>query len=419
MTHRRSNPRRSPRARRGSVYLIVLSSMSVALFTVTAGVLAARAHAARASALADAQAASRAAESGLEAVLASMKQTIAWRQTVSGPFSFTLPDGAVAVALSDPVDGRLADDSAGVVELLATGTKNNARRLIKVRATPNLLPHNVMSYGLLVSGAVTFTTSSWWSRLPIHSNTSIGTSGTCSITGTMTAVGAVPSSGITPAATSGAAAVTLPVYADVLSEYAAIGSTGTMSGTGAVSLQYALISPVSPPWALSANTAGVYVIDCAGRRLTIQDCRINGTLICKNATGGVRITGTVLWDPAVAGYPCLLTDGAISITTTGDDLSEATASKNFNPIGAAYNGSADADTADVYPSEFRGLIWAGGALTMSGAFASQGPLIIGGTATITNTTGVTRGVTPTSGPPALRASPDFSIDRTTWARQVD
>lgn len=411
--------RRNPHDRRGSIYLIVLSSMSVALFTVTAGVLAARAHAARAAALADAQAASRSAESGLEAALASMKQGVAWRQTVAGPLSFTLPDGAATVALSDPVDGRLADDSAGVIELLATGTRGAARRLLKVRAAPNLLPHPVMSYGVLVSGAISFSNTHWWTRRPIHSNTSISTSGTNSINGPVCSVGAVSGSTFTPAATTGAAAVSLPVFADVASEYAAIGATGTMSGTGAVILQYALVSPSAPPWALSSNAAGVYVIDCAGRRLTIQDCRINATLICKNASAGVRITGTILWDPATPGYPCLLADGPISITASGDDLSESASGKNFNPVGSPYGGSADADTADVYPGEFRGLIWATGALSMSGAFASQAPLIIGGAATFSNVTGVTRGVTPASGPPALRASPEFFIDRTTWARQVD
>lgn len=414
-----TSPRRNAHDRRGSIYLIVLSSMSVALFTVTAGVLAARAHAARAAALADAQAASRAAESGLEAALATMKQGVVWRQSVAAPFSFTFPDGAATVALSDPVDGRLADDSAGVVELLATGTSGSARRLFKVRAAPNLLPHRVMSYGVIVSGAITFTGTSWWTRRPIHSNTSISTTGTNSINGPVCSVGAVSGSTFSPAPTTGAAAVTLPAFADVVAEYAAAGSTGTMSGTGAVILQYALISPANPPWALSSNAAGVYVIDCAGRRLTLQDCRINATLICKNASAGVRITNTINWEPASPGYPCLLADGPISITGGGDDLSETACGKNFNPLGAPYNGSADADTTDTYPGEFRGLIWATGALSMSGGFASQAPLIIGGAATISNAVGVTRGVTPASGPPGLRASPEFFIDRTTWARQVD
>ena len=45
------------------------------------------------------------------------------------------------------------------------------------------------------------------------------------------------------------------------------------------------------PWALSPNASGVYVIDLQGRRLTLDTCRVYGTLVLKNASGGVRVTG--------------------------------------------------------------------------------------------------------------------------------
>ena len=160
-------------------------------------------------------------------------------------------------------------------------------------------------------------------------------------------------------------------------------------------------------------------MDCGGKRLTLTDCRINGTLVLKNATAGVRVTSSVMWDPAVPGYPALIVDGVLTITVTGGDLSEATLNMNYNPIGASYDGSADSDKTDVYACEIRGLVYASGNVTMSGAVSFAGPLLVGGTYTTNGEVAMMRGVTPLVGPPGFRRASSMLVDRSTWTRVVE
>jgi hypothetical protein len=179
------------------------------------------------------------------------------------------------------------------------------------------------------------------------------------------------------------------------------------------------VGPLNPPWLLSSNSAGVYVIDCQGRRLTISDSRINGTFILKNATAGVRVTSSVIWDPVTPGYPALIVEGTLSITMDGADLSEATVSKSLNPATMPFEGSADSDTVDRYPSEFRGLIFSSGNMTISGSLATTAPIFSNGTITTSSLTAVSRAVKPVNGPPGFRGLPRFFVDRESLARTVD
>lgn len=410
------------RFRRGSVYLIVLSTMSVSLIAVTAGVLATRIHAGRASALADAALAARAAESGVEAALVSAQQGLVWRtahDTTSPQAHLTVGSAAVDVYITDPVDGALRNDASQLVEIKAVATLGNARRIYTVRATPNPAPHASLAYAILAQGNIVMTSATIWSKLPIQSNGSV-TASTSAVEAPVRAVGTVSGSTYTPAGSGGATAVTLPAIADVIAEYAMIGSSGTMSGSGATTLANEIISPVNAPWALATNASGVYVIDCQARRLTIENCRINATLILRNATAGVRITDSVIWDPPMAGYPALIADGALSITMSGDDVLESNKSKSFNPVGAPFEGSADSDLLDQYPSEIRGLIYCSGALSFSGAGSYTAPILVGGTATITSLTATFSGAAAAQGGPALRvASPQFLVNRSAWVRGVD
>jgi Tfp pilus assembly protein PilX len=406
--------------RRGSIYVIVLATMSVGMLVVSAGLLAARVHAGRAAALADADRATRLAEAGLGAALKKIETTTAWRSGATDPFeSIPFGDDKVKVRLTDPADANVTDDATETIEIQSVATVGGARRIVSVRATPVVQAEAAMSYAILAQGAISFTgTSTFWAELPIHSNASVSTA-LSTVEATVTAVGTVTGTGYTPAGSGGATAVTMPLMASVIAEYEAIGSSGPLGGSGPQTYSNLLISPANAPGTLSTNASGVYVMDCGGKRLTLSNCRINGTLVLKNATAGVRVTSNVTWDPAVAGYPALIVDGVLTITVDGSDLSEANQNVNYNPIGAAYEGSADSDKTDVYACEIRGLVYASGNVTMSGAVSLAGPLIVGGTLTTNGETAVLRGVVPSSGPPGFRKTSTLLVDRSTWTRVVE
>lgn len=396
------------------------ATMSVGMLVVSAGLLAARVHAGRATALADADRATRLAEAGIGAAIKKIETTSAWRSGATDPFeSIPFGDDKVKVRLTDPIDSNMTDDATEMVEIRSEATVGGARRVVRVRVTPVIQPDAAMSYAILAQGAISFTgTSLLWAELPIHSNTSVSTTSS-TVEATVTAVGTVTGSGYTPAGTGGAAAITMPVLASVIAEYEAIGSSGILAGSGAQTWSKVLISPANAPGTLSTNASGVYVMDCGGKRLTIADCRINGTLVLKNASAGVRLTYSFMWDPVIPGYPALIVDGPLTITIDGSDLSEPTKNFNYNPIGAAYKGSADSDETDVYACEIRGLVYASGNVTMSGAVSLTGPLIVGGKLTTNGVTAVLRGVVPSSGPPGFCKTSTLLVDRSTWTRVVD
>jgi hypothetical protein len=406
------------KARRGSVYLVVLATMSVGLLAVSAGLLVTRIHAGRSAALAESAQATRNAQSGVQAALRAIELNAAWRSAASNPFlSMSKGDDKFTVALSDPGDANLSDSAEETVLIRAEGISGGARRMYSVRATPALTPHPCLSYALVADKAVTFGSSHWWTALPIHSNTSFSATSS-TITASATSVGTV-SAGFTPAGVGGQAAVALPTMASVVAAYTAIGSSGLLGGTGPQTIGQVVIGPNTPPSGLSANALGVYVIDCGGKRLTIQNARVRGTLILINNAAGVRLTSNVMIDPATAGYPALITDGDLTITISGSDLSEAAQNVNFNPVGEAFEGSADSDKTDVYACEIRGLIYAAGNVTMSGGVSMTAPVLTGGTVTTTSHTMIHRGVAPTTVPPGFTIGGGLVVDRSTWRREMD
>jgi hypothetical protein len=405
-------------ARRGSVYLVVLATMSVGLLAVSAGMLVTRVHAGRSGVLAESAQATRNAQAGAQAALVTIGRNSGWRSAASDPF-FSASSGQdkMIVSISDPGDGNLSDSAEETIEIEAEGTSGSARRVYRVRATPTSTPHPCLSYAMVIDKAVTFGSTNWWAYLPIHSNVSQYASAS-TINASATSVGTV-SSGFTPAGVGGQPAVTLPTMASVIAAYTAIGSSGLLGGGGPQTIGQVVIGPNNPPSGLSANALGVYVIDCGGKRLTIQNARIHGTLVLTNNTAGVRLTSNVMIDPATAGYPAVITDGDLTITVSGVDLSEATQNVNFNPVGAAFEGSADSDKLDVYACEIRGLVYASGNITMSGGVSMTGPLLSGGTLTTTSHTLIHRGVSPTVVPPGFSVGGGLVVDRATWRRVVD
>jgi hypothetical protein len=143
--------------------------------------------------------------------------------------------------------------------------------------------------------------------------------------------------------------------------------TDTSLPSSAYVMDRVLLSPTSNPYG-ATNASGIYIVNCNNQTVTIGSCRIVGTLVLLGAGSGTTIQGPITWEPAVAGYPALLSDSSISISFSGSAaLGEVTYGINFNPSQTPYpfvGGSANATASDAFPSIINGLIYCGGNLLL-------------------------------------------------------
>ncbi|HEY2588197.1 MAG TPA: carbohydrate binding domain-containing protein [Tepidisphaeraceae bacterium] len=148
--------------------------------------------------------------------------------------------------------------------------------------------------------------------------------------------------------------------------------TDTSLPSNAYVMDRVLLSPTSNPYG-APNPNGIYILNCNNQNVTITACRIVGTLVLIGAGSGTTIQGPITLEPAVAGYPALLSDSSIAIAMTGSaGLGEATYGVNFNPPGTPYpfvGGSANTNASDGFPSIINGLVFCGGDLTLSSSTA--------------------------------------------------
>jgi hypothetical protein len=143
-----------------------------------------------------------------------------------------------------------------------------------------------------------------------------------------------------------------------------------------------VLSPGSNPYGTGANAQGIYVIDCAGKTVTIGPCRIVGTLVLLNPGSNTTLAGPISLEQVVPGYPVLMVNGALAVNFDKSvALSESTYGVNFNPTGSPYpyvGGTTDATTAGAYPSLINGVVYTAGDLTLSGNPAVTGNVISAG-----------------------------------------
>jgi Carbohydrate binding domain len=134
------------------------------------------------------------------------------------------------------------------------------------------------------------------------------------------------------------------------------------------------------------NSQGIYWINCSGQKLYIERSKIRGTLLVINPGSDSCIgPGPINWSPAVPGFPALMvtaddpTSADFTIAATNRTLGEADNSVNYNPVGVPDDDfGEDADMADTYPSEIRGLVVIRDELTFQNNATIRGQVIAGG-----------------------------------------
>jgi len=170
----------------------------------------------------------------------------------------------------------------------------------------------------------------------------------------------------------------------------ALSMTDTSLPNNAYVMDRILLSPTSNPYG-PTNPSGIYILNCNSQNVTIGCCRIVGTLVLIGAGSNSTIQGPITWEPAMPGYPALLSDSSIAISfSNGTGLSESTYGINFNPAGTLYpfvGGTTNVTASDGFPSVINGLVYSGGNLTLlsptaptfNGCLVTAGQLVLNAT----------------------------------------
>jgi hypothetical protein len=302
------------------------------------------------------------------------------------------------------------------------GVKGSARQLLSVTLVPNPTPLTCLGVGIYCGGSGSFSSATVQGISTISSASTLTLTSTSFNGNPFEALLIVPLSctgmGTQSSLSSGR---TLP-SASALNYYAAHGtaiSYGSLPSGG--TLQQCLLSPSSNPFG-ATNPMGIYVIDCGGQNIKVQNMRLVGTLVLLNTGSSSAIQNSVNMAPSVANYPTLLVSGSIQLNYTNALLSESSAG-NLNPASTPYNGTSNSTATDSYPSAIQGLVYASGSVSIknSSNVTIHGILIAGGSLSVQGTLNLNYDSTCYKNPPPgfFYLPPPMIVSPGTWARVVN
>lgn len=407
----------SPRVttRRGSAYIIVLSTVLLVAVAGVSGVIAVREQRRSVEMSVEVDKARFIAQSAMELAESQLQNTTSYRSGItSGTVvsSRSIAGGTMRVAAADPSDSNLGNSTLDDVVLTATGVYGNATQIYQRRFKPSTTPLDSLSVSVYAGTNLNF------------SSATVRAYGVLGCAGTATALfsnvwadveAGVLATGLTfrQGTQSLAPTRTLPTSTDALAAYLAMGTQINFSSlSSGGEIRDTVLGPGRNPFG-AANAAGVYYINCGNQSITIRNARISGTLVLVNTGSGSSFTKSVLLEAATPGYPALLVNGDMTLNMDSTDLSEGSA--NMNPSGAPYQGLADSDTTDKYPSMISGLVYVSGNLTINGSTTIYGP-VLSAKAISFGGTPVLYPVTPGPTPPGFSTAGGFAPVSGSWAR---
>lgn len=311
------------------------------------------------------------AESGLQLAAHAIDKALVAR---------TSPDDATLVSdrgvgggrLWATADRKLTISNVGLLDadlnVTAFGTWASARQMLGATITSRNVPLSSLGLAMYAGKDLVVSNCELWCDGPV------GAAGaTYTVNGSLVGEGLA----IRASASNAQPLYDLPVPADVQAFYTSVGtpiSRGSLSSNRLrrVTLS-ASLNPFGPP-----NPLGVYVIDCQGQNVTVQDVRVLGTLVLLNPGTGTIIGPEVHIAPARPDMPALIVLGHATIDTGTTPMSEASEGVNFNPPGAPYRAASDADQSDRYPSTIEGLVYVSGNVRLSAGTQLRGRVLAGG-----------------------------------------
>lgn len=349
-------PRRH--ARRGSLYVLVLSGALIVTLIGVSAILAVRVRQRSAAGDEDLARARLAARSAVDFALGVMDTTADWRSVrPHGVWLSAQPLGPATASLRvlDPADGDLADDRGESLEVVGLGQCGPARYQLQVTLVPPLVPLEALNTCVHAGGGITV---DWLASLtaggaPVSTNGQLRNLGY--VNGDVEAASVQTIRAINGSVTAPAEPKELPA-AGLFGEYVRLACVSAAP----LNIAGVLFSPGSNPWG-AVHPDGVYYIDTRGYDAWIEGTRVFGTLVVRTGGATLHVGRAVHFSPARPDYPALVVAGHLDVAfDSAHGLSEDVWGRNFNPSHAPYDGESDSSLGDVYPSEVRGLVYATG-----------------------------------------------------------
>jgi hypothetical protein len=335
----------------------------------------------------DLGAASLYAQSAIDLGMYWIENDSAWR-TSRGEGSWAVKQligqGSFSLEANDLGSTKLLEASADTDSVLLTGTgfKGQAEYKLQVTLTPYVRGLDCLEVALDAGVDLTFSSTLSCDHT-VSANGNIIATG-ASGTSNLEALGTIDPGGIVGTQTTLSNPRTLPAstvfdyYVDPLNG-TAIDINALEQQSSTALLRRVVLSPASNPYPpYNTNGEGIYIINCAGQDIYIQECRIVGTLVLLNPGPGSDMFSSVNWVSGVPDYPALLVSGDMRISLSSAPLLESPDTGSLNPPGTPYGGVEDTDTTDKYPSLIKGLVYVSGNMTISNDPVFDGVVVVGG-----------------------------------------
>ncbi|MCG8649841.1 MAG: hypothetical protein MI861_08410, partial [Pirellulales bacterium] len=317
---------------------------------------------------ADRFAALRLAESELHRQAALMRVSGQWRSDwtsgVFSPWRALTIDGAdlssgaqVRHRLTDS-DGDLSDSDIDSVELTVHAKVGSAQAAIAATLEPDPIAYDLLRYAVTATDDLQLDSGGvLTAERPIQVADSCKTfSSGVIVTPQLECSGSVYP---TLRGDLSAANVTLPsrnVVNDYIARGTEIPNAAVPRSLGRLLIRDVVLSAGNNPFG-STDPNGIYWLDADGRQVIIANCRLEATLVVKDASV-TQFSGGLNWTYPNQPDAAFVSNSPIFMIMMDSTLDESDRGVNFNPPSSPYRGTlSDSDTDDVYATEIRGVVY--------------------------------------------------------------
>jgi hypothetical protein len=334
-----------------------------------------------------------------------------------------LGNGQLKFILLDE-DTDLADDDTDLVTIRGIGRAGGATSVAEITYAPAGTGFSCLEAVLHAAGQLTIDGATIQASGFLSSTTGVNGANGAVIHPNVETAGTVQGGTFNGTTTTGAIPREMPDSTAVFDYYLVNGTVINFNdiagGTGVID-RVVLTKGNNPFGSGTTNSQGIYIIDCLGNDITIQNSRLEATLVLLNAGSGSSVDGSIHWEPAAANFPALMVAGNMTFSWEGDALlSEVVLGVNFNPPTAPYEANSDSDTGDTYSGVIKGLIYVSGSLGVDYINILDGAIVVGGSCDITASLNLTfRDIFLNNPPPGFADGTQMRIVPGTWTRAAN
>lgn len=410
-------PARESRRARGSIYALVLATVCVAVAIVLGGLEYTALAGRKAALVGDIGGARGLAVSAVDQAAAVLASDANWRTTfaagaVTLPVT-TLSGGSMSATISDPADGLLANDTEQDIVLTGTGTLGRARQRVETTLRPTPRAFEAMAYAAHSASTMSLGGTIVASE-PLRAVGNVAAS-SARVGPPVISSGTISGSLYLNTTTSSAPSVTRPTSA-AITYWQSRGVVIDINSIPSTTIENTYLLPTFNPYP-PYTASSVYVINCAGKNLTIKNCRITSTLVLINPGNRTNLTNGVSLE-APAGQPALLATGPIDLNLTRSTVSDTEIQVTVLGLGNVLGGLGI--SGNTYTSRVKGLVYATGAVALRGITRVDGCLLTDGVLTVSDTPVIAHDATLVSSPPrGFWEGLDLRVVDGSWKQAVD